>query len=514
MGAQPNLLEIPEQPRPPEPSKSEAKGAAKLRRANRQQTMVANICVEELIPGDHKARAIWHLAGALNLERFAETLKTKVGQAGRPAWDPRLLVSVWVYAYSEGIGSAREVERLAQYERGFQWLCGLVSINHHTLSSFRLNHKKALDNLFAQVLGLLEKAQLLDLEHVMHDGTKIRAHAGADSFRRQKTVEEHLARARNLVKEMGDPRENRSRREAAQQRVACERAELLERAAEELKKIQQTKDAEEREAARVSMTEPEARLMKHSDGAFAPSYNVQISTDAKEKVIVGVHLSQNSSDAESLPEAVAEIENNLGRQPKQVVVDGGFTNRGSMEAMAEKKIELIGSLTDKAERSATSLKAMGIAPEFGAQFFILNQASNTLECPAHCQLKHKGQRRKDGHQYQRYQARREDCAACEFRPKCCPKSSNGRLVSLLEKENEAVAAMRQRMETAEAKAIYKQRGAVAEFPNAWLKTKIGLRKFNVRGKLKAATETVWACLTYNMQIWIRLRWEQTLKAAA
>jgi transposase len=515
MGEQPNLLEITGVPLAAEPLAGTAERIApKLRLVDRSQMMMANLYVEELIPADHKARAIWQLAGTLNLEMFSESLKTEVRQAGRPAWDPRLLVSLWVYAYSEGIGSAREVERLLQYEPGFQWLCGLDRINHHTLSSFRMNQKTALDHLFAQMLGLLEKEELLNLERVMHDGTKIRAQAGADSFRRHKTVDEHLERARQLVQEMGDPREDRSRREAAQQRAARERAERLERASEELKKIQQAKSAEEREEARVSLTEPEARWMKHGDHAFAPSYNVQISTDAKEKVIVGVHLSQNSSDAESLPEAVAEMETNLGRKPKQMVVDGGFTNRGSMEAMAEQKIELLGSLKDSAERSAASLKAMGIAPEFAAQFFILNQTSNTLECPAHCQLEHKRQSRKNGNKYQHYQARREDCAACQFRSQCCPKSENGRIVSILEQENEVVVAMRQRMQTEEAKAAYQQRGPVAEFPNAWLKDKIGLRKFSVRGKTKAATETLWACLTYNIQIWIRLRWKQTVAAAA
>lgn len=184
--------------------------------------------------------------------------------------------------------------------------------------------------------------------------------------------------------------------------------------AEELKKIQQAKEASEREQARVSLSEPEARLMKHGDNAFAPSYNVQISTDAKEKVIVGVHLSQNSGDAESLPEAVAEIENNLGRKPKQMVVDGGFTNQGSMEAMTEKKIELMGSLRDPAERRAASLKAMGIEPEFGSQFFILDQATNTLECPAHCRLEHMGQSRKNGNRYQQYQARRKTARRASF----------------------------------------------------------------------------------------------------
>jgi transposase len=511
---QAKLLELPERSPDESGTRPGETSAPKLRTVNRAQTMLAQICVEELIPADHKARAIWELAGRLSLDRFAESLKTLAGSAGRPAWDPRLLVSIWVYAYSEGVGSAREIERLLQYEPGLQWLCGLERVNHHTLSDFRVNHKAAQDELFAQMLALLEKEELLNLERVMHDGTKVRAQAGSDSFRRQKTVDEHLARARQAVEQMGDPREDRDRRQAAQDRAARERAERMERVAQELAKIRATKAPAESEAARVSLTEPEARMMKHGDNAFAPSYNLQISTDAKEKAIVGIHLSQNSSDAGSLAAAVEEIEKNLDRKPGQIVVDGGFTNRDSMEAMAERQIEMIGSMQDTAERSAAAMKANGIDPAFAPQFFILDPATNTLRCPADQQLDYRGQCRKNGNLYRQYQAQAAACVACAFRTKCCPKSSNGRLVSRLEAENAAVAAMRQRMDTSEAKEIYRQRGAVAEFPNAWLKDKIGLRKFHVRGLAKATAEAAWACLTYNVQIWIRLRWRKQLALAA
>lgn len=515
MEEQPNLLELPERPLVPgEDGVPAGKAIPKLRTVDRAQTMLANIYVEELIPADHKARAIWELAGRLQLDRFEESVKTQAGNVGRPAWDPRLLVSVWVYAYSEGIGSAREIERLLEYEPGLQWLCGLSSINHHTLSDFRVKQKKALDELFAQMLALLEKEELLSLERVMHDGTKVRAQAGSDSFRRQKTVQEHLERARKVVEQMGDPRENRDRREAAKDRAARERAERLERVANELEKIRAAKPPAEREAARVSLTEPEARFMKHGDNAIAPSYNLQVSTDAKQKAIVGIHLSQCSSDAQSLPAAVEEIEKNLGRKPEQMVVDGGYTNRCSMEAMAEKQIDLLGSMSDPAERSAAAMKASGIDPAYAPQFFVWDEASNTLRCPAEKRLDYKGQSRKNGSVYRQYQALAGDCAACAFRPQCCPKSSNGRIVSRLETENKVVAAMRCRMNTPEAQGIYRQRGAVAEFPNAWLKDKIGLRKFHLRGLAKATTEAVWACLTYNVQLWIRLAWNKQATQAA
>jgi transposase len=184
---QPVLLEIPPQPVPAaRPAEGAAK--AKLRQIDRAQTLLAHIYVDELVGPDHRARAIWELTGRLDLSGFSEGLKTRTGEVGRAAWDPRLLVSIWVYAYSEGISSAREIERLMEWEPGLQWLGGLQQVNHHTLSDFRVSHKTALDDLFTQLLALLQSCEMLNLDRVMHDGTKIRAQAGCDTFRRETTL--------------------------------------------------------------------------------------------------------------------------------------------------------------------------------------------------------------------------------------------------------------------------------------------------------------------------------------
>ena len=157
----------------------------KVKTIDRKQSLLVPLDVEALVAPDHKVRAIWELAGKMNLSRFEEQMVSVEGKAGRPSWDPRLLVSVWVYSYSEGINAAREIERLMQWEPGLLWLAGLGVVNHTTLSDFRVRHQKALEEVFAQLLALLEEGGFVDLETVMHDGTKIRAQAGADTFRRQ-----------------------------------------------------------------------------------------------------------------------------------------------------------------------------------------------------------------------------------------------------------------------------------------------------------------------------------------
>jgi transposase len=501
------LLEIPEQAvveRTPDEG-----GKPKLKAIDRDQTMLAQIWVDELIGADHKARAIWELAGRLNLSRFEEPLKTRQGAAGRAAWDPRLLVGVWVYAYSEGISSAREIERLMEWEPGLQWLSGLDQVNHHTLSDFRVEHRDALDELFVQMLSLLQSEGLMSLERVMHDGTKIRAQAGADTFRREKTLREHLEEARQVVTSMGDPRAEtaeRDRRQAARERAARERKERLDQALKEWEVLTaEERSQEEKSEVRVSLTEPEARRMKHGDNAIAPSYNAQITTEAKNKIVVGAHLSQSSSDAQSLMPAIQEVEENLRQTPAQVVVDGGFTNRGNIQACAEKKIDLVGSLPDPQERSAAAMKSVGIDPAFAPHQFRILEEGKRLECANGCTLSYVRQSRKNGDRYEQYQARGEDCKACQYQPRCCPRNAaQGRTVSIRVEEQADVAAFRKKMEQPEQKAIYKQRGPVAEFPNAWIKDKLGLRTFRVRGLWKAGAELVWACLTYNIMQWLRL----------
>ena len=508
---QPMLMDLPEQPAQGE--QGGTKGPPKLRLVNRQQTTMAVIYVEELIPAGHKARAIWELVGRMDLSRFAEPLRTAVGCAGRPAWDPRLLVSLWVYAYSEGISSAREMERLMEWEPAMQWLGGLATVNHHTLSDFRVEHKGALDELFAQLLALLERVGLVNLQQVMHDGAKIRAQAGADSFRREKTLRERLEQARELVAQMGDPRAEapaKDRQQAARERAARERAECLAAAWEELATLQaEKKNQAEKAEVRVSLNEPEARLMKHGDNAIAPSYNAQISTESGSKIIVGAHLSQCSSDAQSLLPAIDEVAKNLGKKPGQVVVDGGYTNRNNIVECAAQQIDLVGSLPDAKERTAAAMKSLGIAAEFAPSAFRVLDNGERLECPAGCQLEALKKNRKRGDLYQQYRARGADCGACRYQPQCCPgKPRHGRTVSIRLEEQADVAAFRKKMEAAEYRAAYRKRGAVAEFPNAWIKDKLGLRKFRVRGLLKAGSELLWACLTYNIMQWERLAWRQ------
>ena len=134
---------------------AEVQGTPRLELVNRQQMVWRAVDVERLIEEDHPARAIWECVGHLDLSAFREVIAAVEGRAGRPALDPQLLISLWIYAYSEGVGSAREIARLCEYHPAYQWLTGLEPVNYHSLSDFRVDHQAALDQLFTQVLGWL-----------------------------------------------------------------------------------------------------------------------------------------------------------------------------------------------------------------------------------------------------------------------------------------------------------------------------------------------------------------------
>ncbi len=186
---------------------NEANKELRLKVVNRQQMLWRAVDVEKLIEPEPRARAIWELVGRLDLRRFRAAIEVAAGEPGRPAYDPQLLISLWIYAYSEGVSSAREMERRCEYHPAYQWLTGLEGVNHHSLSDFRVAHQVALDELFTQVLGVLSSEGMIRLERVMHDGTKVKAAASGKSFRRQARLREHLEAARERVRQMGDPRQ-------------------------------------------------------------------------------------------------------------------------------------------------------------------------------------------------------------------------------------------------------------------------------------------------------------------
>ena len=375
-------------------------------------------------------------------------------------------------------------------------------MNYHTLADFRVEKRQELDELFTQVLAALSKEGLITLEQVMQDETKIRAVASPRSVQRESTIQEHWERARRRVQEMGDPQneETNPRIKQARLRAQRERQERLDQSMEELEKLRKQKAARSPNK-RVSISEPEARIMKQPDGGLALSYNAQLSTDAAHGLIVGVSVTQAANDWDQLLPALEQLDQRLQPKPKQVVADAGYTTRAVIEEMAERKMDFLGSMPR--EDACSGRTAPNRLPPSA---FVYQPETDRYLCPGDHFLRYEGRIKNEGGLISyRYQARREDCEPCVRKPECCPENQKRGRGLLRIEESAVVQAFRQKMATEEAQKNYRRRGRVAEFCNAWIKSKLGLRQFHVRGLAKVRTETLWACLTYNLQQWIRLR---------
>jgi transposase len=444
--AEDTLFELPD-PEALEPEGPTSPRQARVLRPVRNQVEWVARDLDATLPEDHPARAIWAFLERLDLSAFYASIKSVIGRPGHPTTDPQVLLALWLFATSDGVGSARQIDRLCKEHDAYRWLCGGVPTNYHTLSDFRVAHQEALDNLLAEILASMMDAGLVTLRHVAQDGMRVRASAGASSFRRKTSLHRCLAEAQQQVTQLAAEREHpdpgrNARQEAARERAAKERQQRVEKALRRMPKIQAAKDRSKRteskakrakvSEARVSTTDPEARVMKMPDGGFRPAYNLQIAADVDSQVIVGVAVDTRGNDGGQAPPVLDQVVERTGRLPRAYLIDGNFARRDDITALERRGVTVYAPT--RAPRTTTS-----------------------------------GRTKADP------------------RPDDTPE----------------VARWRQRMETEEAKEIYKQRAATSECVNAHAR-RHGLTQLLVRGTDKVLSVLLLVAVTHNLLRWIAL----------
>jgi transposase len=328
----------------PEPVASvdrpEARGVPRLVVPNRAQMELRTMDLESLLPPDHPARAVWDFVESLDLSPLYAKVQSVEGSAGRPAIDPRIYMALWLYATIEGVGSARALERLTRQHDAYRWILGGVSVNHHSLSDFRVQHGEFLDGVLTQSVAVLMKQRLVRLNRVSQDGIRVRASAGAASFRRQPSLECCLQEAKEQVKRLReelerDPEATNRRQTAAQQRAVEDRQRRVKEALEQMPKVAAKKPVAEQDKARVSTTDADARVMKMGDGGFRPAYNGQFAVDTETQIVVGVDVSNSGSDQGQLVPMLDQLQERYGMIPPESLVDGGFAGLKDIEKASE-----------------------------------------------------------------------------------------------------------------------------------------------------------------------------------
>lgn len=410
-----------------------AQAAPRLRRPERAQSVFEPVCLDERLPADHQARTIWRVVEQLDLSAFYEAIIARGSDPGRPATDPKLLVSLWLYAAVDGVGNGRKLDRLCREHDAYKWLCGGVSLNYHTLNDFRVAHERALDELFTQVLTALTDKGVVKVERISQDGKRVRAGAGSSSFHREATLRRRLKKVRSYIEELKrQPDEaagESARKRAAQQRAAREQQERLEQALALLPELKaarsnpKTNQKNRSKPVRVSRTDPEARKMKMADGGIRPAYNVQLAADTTSGALLGVEVVNSPADSQQSGPLREQVERRTGRKVKEHLMDEGYVAMNQIEA---------------AERAGVAVYAP------------------------------------------------------------LPKGKDGQPVTASRWDTPGTRAWRQRMQTDEAKEIYKQRAPTSERPNAEIQERLGLRSFAVRGLRRIRCVALWTALAYNV----------------
>jgi transposase len=417
---------------------SKPEGAARLQRAERHQVAFRALALDALLPEDHEARAVWAFVDGLDLTTLYDAIRAVEGHAGRAPIDPKILLALWLYATLQSVGSARQLEALCENHHAYQWLRGDVGVNYHTLADFRSGHGDLLDRLLTKSVALLRAEGLVNMERVAQDGLRVRASAGSKSYRRRPTLERCLREAEEQVQALraemaADPTASNRRQQQARERAAQERCERVQRALEQLPQVEAQKKAKGKAAAeaRVSTTDPEARVMRMPDGGYRPAYNVQVASDTQTQVIVGVDVVNSGSDQGQLGPMAEQIEQRHGEVPKALLADGGFVAHDDVVELDSKSCTV---------------------------YMPVPQPQTT----------------KDGRP-----AQRRD-------------------------ERPAVTAWQQRMATAEAQALYRERASTAECVNAQMRNR-DLWRFRVRGLVKVRAVALWYALAHNLRRLLALR---------
>jgi len=323
-------------------------GTPRIARAQRGQMEWRMVALDGMLPEDHVARDVWSFVEKLDLSSLTARVQAMEHQPGRAPIDPKILMALWILATIDGIGSAQEIDRQCKLHAAYRWICGGVSVNPHTISDFRRHGVETFRKVLVNSVAVLMRQGLVDLKRIAQDGVRVRASAGAASFRRRETLEECLEEADARVRELFEAEEDDAtaskRQRAARLRAAEDRKARIEEAARQMPEIEAVKEANrrkgevvtEKNAARCSTTDPDARVMKMPDGGFRPAYNVQFATDTKSQVVVGVAVDNSGSDHGKMPPMVEKIEEDYGKKPEDMLVDGGFAAHEDIEKVAAK----------------------------------------------------------------------------------------------------------------------------------------------------------------------------------
>ncbi len=459
----------------------------------------------DLLPDDHEC----YLYSDLFQQLDTSDLEERYSPIGQHAYHPKLIVSILIYAYSQGVFSARQIEQRCNQDLSFMYIAQRNCPNFRVLSDFRKDNHEFFHACFKQTVQLAMELKLASLGHISLDGSKFKASSSKHKAMSYKRLKEREAA---LTKEIEALIRKASRCDREEDRIYQDQTgygipEDLQFKEARLAQIKEAKKAlEDREQAinpekviddkkQISFADKEARIMGKK-GDFDYAYNPQISVDQDNQIIVGQHVSQQSNDKQEVEPALESLKEITGRLPDKMSMDNGYMSGDNLDALEKAEVDTY-IATDRGEK-ASRLGLDESQRKLVKADFEYSEEGDSFSCPG-------GQKLVAVRTHEKsriYQGESAVCDQCEYKSRCC-QSTKGEARTITTDDKEAIRQrMNVKMAQAESKEVYRQRKVIVEPVFGQIKNS-GFRGFSVRGKLKVAGEFSLVCAVHNFKKMIK-----------
>jgi transposase len=464
------------------------------------------LALDQRLPPDHLARRIAQAVEMLNLRPL---LDSYLG-VGEKALRPDLLLTMVLYEMHSKRPSPAQWTKDVRESEPVRWLLFGLEPSRARLYDFRDRLAPFWDDWNSQVLQQARTEDMTLAERASLDSSSVAANASRRKLlneerlhQRQQVIDEHLRSAQR-----GEPVAEKPGWLAKTEAGLHEQKQRYAHAAE-IMCARQEANAERRSCKRkpadkvfVSPSDPEAALARDKENVYRPLYTVQLLRDLDSPLIFAYDVVAQNNDNGVLEPMIERMTDNVGVKPSAVLVDSGYVSMRHLEFCSQAGITLYAPCQENDYSAQNDKKAQSNQhTELPKSAFTWLAEEQTYQCPEGHRLefaKQQTQQRVDHTiALSLYVCPSEHCQACPRQSACTRTPEKGRSVSRMENE-ELLDALRQRMQTSEAQALYKQRSRTVELNFADLKEHRGLRRFHGRGLDRVMAEVGSLVLTHNL----------------
>lgn len=469
---------------------------AKFKPYTTEQGELIPTYLSEWVPDNHLARLISDIVDQLDLSKMTDRYSNR----GEEAYHPAMLLKLWFYGYATGTFTSRKIRIAIDENVPFRWLCGGYKPDFRTISDFRKNNVEIMPDLFRQVITIAMDLGYVSLGHVSIDGSKIKADASKHKAMSRERMKKEIERLENEIREALEKARQDDEQESQMALFpelinleVVDRQARLEKIKESLRQLEERKPEAESKTPQkdqINFTDPESRIMDTKNQGIIQGYNPQIGVDAKHHIIVGVQMSNSSSDQKQFESVLESIQTNTGKMPEKASADAGYFSAENIQAAEKAKVDAYIAASKEGKEKGNN---------YDKTNFAYQAETDTYRCPAgRILILKQTQNAENPDKPTKWVYEGQDCQGCPFQKECAKAKSGKRTITRTEGDP-IREEMRTKVQSDEGKAIYKQRKSIVEPVWGEIKEVQGFRQFNLRGEAKVDGEFVLLALSYNLR---------------